>query len=855
MQNVEIYIQADRQFYEDPRRWRPPPGHPAEGEFAVTARECPPGWTRTERGLWRYVFPEHPELPEQGWKIHVSATVDNGDALCAAVWDYCTAQEMPFKYLLNPGVQFLCNSKYAPRGSSGKLATLYPRGEAELEAALSDLSHRVKGHAGPHILSDLRWEDGPLYVRYGAFADLTCTDADGAAVPAIRRPDGALVPDERRPVFAPPPWVRLPGFLQSQLQALRGDGERQPYRVEKALHFSNSGGVYLARRLDDGSQVVLKEARPHAGVDANGDDAVRRQDREEWALRRLDGIEGIPRLLGRFTLGGHSFLVQEYRDGLQLYSWGAAYHPLATMAAPTAEEIEDFTRRTLRILGRVQDIVAAVHARGLAIGDLHTSNVLVGPDDAVSVIDFEQAFEPSDSGWRPALAAPGFAAPNRRGTDIDDYALAMVQLSAFLAFGPVLALDAGKVAEYTGLVRRLFPVPPDWPGQIAQRLATGAADLPAGPPSPRDVETGLVGGILASATPEREDRLFPGDIQQFTVGGSGFAHGAAGVLWALDTGGHGRFPELEEWLRDAARSAERPHPGFYDGAGGVAYVLDHLGYPEDAAELLEGCRNSPRGGISLFSGLSGIGANLLHFAERRGDERGVASALGIADQLADYVAAGTGPDRTGSSGKPRGSRIQAGLMRGWSGAALFFARLYEHTGDPACLDTALTALHRDLDQCIPNDDGALLVEHRGVIGLPHIEAGGMGLALAADEVLAHREDDRLRDAAPRLLRPGFAPITVRGDLLFGKAGQLAALARLSGDTEAIRRRAAELPRYLAAYRGHLALASGRGFRLSMDLATGSAGVLLALAAERGGGAPFLPFFRARGRAGQEGSEK
>ena len=840
LDNMEIYVQADPLFYEDPRHWDKGPKFLDPQRFSVTERECPSGWSRTDHGLWTYVFPEGTELPEQGWKIHVSATLDNGDTLCSAVWDYCTTRGVPFKYLLDRKIQYLCNSKYAPRGSSGKLITIYPRDEAELESILTGLSEQVEGHEGPYILSDLRWGEGPLYVRYGAFADLQCVDADGRPVPAIRRPDGVLVPDKRRPGFTPPPWAKLPKFLEPHLRARGGGGGDQPYRVEKALHFSNSGGVYLATRLSDGEEVVLKEARPHAGVDGNGDDAIARQLREEEALRRLGGIRGIPRLHDSFTLSGHRFLVQEYREGLPLYSWCAAYHPRVVKADPSKEEVADFTARLLEVLRRVEEIIAEVHERGMVAGDLHMNNVLVGPDDEVTVIDFEQAFEIGE-GWRPGLGAPGFATAHRQDTGIDEHALAMLRLTSFLAFAPITGLAPAKAEEYVGIVEREFPVSPEWIRETAERLAVGSDPEPEPVPeaaSPAELEARLAAAVVESATPAREDRLFPGDIQQFVSGGYGFAYGAAGVLWALDVCGHGRRPEFEQWLISAARRERRLNPGFYDGVAGIAYVLDRLGHQEEAAQLLDRHSAAPRGGVSLFSGLSGIGASLLHFAESHDDSRYRDEALELANQVGDCVTSGKRPGPEGPV-----SDLQAGLMRGWSGTALFYLRLHEHTSDPACLDLALRAVHRDLDQCITNDDDALVINDRGVRGLPHIEAGGLGLALVVDEVLAHREDDRLREALPALVRAGLPQLTVRGDLLFGKAGQLAALARLGADDQLVQRRVDELRRYLVPYRGHLALPSGRGFRLSMDLATGTAGALLALAVARGGGSPFLPFFR------------
>ena len=41
------------------------------------------------------------------------------------VWDYCVPRGIPFKFLRNEPVMVMVNSKSAPRGSSGKLVTIY----------------------------------------------------------------------------------------------------------------------------------------------------------------------------------------------------------------------------------------------------------------------------------------------------------------------------------------------------------------------------------------------------------------------------------------------------------------------------------------------------------------------------------------------------------------------------------------------------------------------------------------------------------------------------------------------------------------------------------------------------------
>ena len=75
----------------------------------------------------------------------------------------------------------------------------------------------------------------------------------------------------------------MPGFLAPHLAARNSVTHRRnlPYGLfEQTLHFSNGGGVYAAVDKRTGERVILKEARPHAGLAADGSDAVARLRRE-----------------------------------------------------------------------------------------------------------------------------------------------------------------------------------------------------------------------------------------------------------------------------------------------------------------------------------------------------------------------------------------------------------------------------------------------------------------------------------------------------------------------------------------------------------------------------------------------
>ncbi|MGH1552367.1 hypothetical protein ACRAWF_10130 [Streptomyces sp. L7] len=59
--------------------------------------------------------------------------------------------------------------------------------------------------------------------------------------------------------------------------------------MERALHLGNGSGTYHATDTRTGEAVVLREARPHAGLDERGDDAVARLRTQQGALDSTRG--------------------------------------------------------------------------------------------------------------------------------------------------------------------------------------------------------------------------------------------------------------------------------------------------------------------------------------------------------------------------------------------------------------------------------------------------------------------------------------------------------------------------------------------------------------------------------------
>jgi hypothetical protein len=848
MLDYELHLFADPTFYDCVGRWED-----GGSRLEVTGRPAPPGWTRAERGEWVALRPDGAVLPDQGWKIHVGARPDNAERVGCAVWDYCVGVGVTFKFLRSRDIVLARGSKYAPRSASGKFATIYPPDEAALKQVLTELGATLAGEPAASILSDLRWGPGPLFVRYGGFVERFLVAEDGTVEYAIIDPDGVPCPDRRGPVFQVPPWVRLPEFFVPHRDARHASADgRLPYRVDRALHFSNGGGVYLASRLTDDARVVLKEGRPHAGLDTNGHDAVARLRRERWALCRLAGEPGVPACHDYLTAGGHEFLVEEYVEGRPLTAWLAQEYPLVADVDPDRQRIAAYTAAALRLHRDLGGLLARVHARGVVCNDLHPNNVIVRPDGSPALIDFELA-DGAGADTAPGLGVAGFADPDLRGPARDRRALAAVGLWLFAPLNSVLALAPEKLDEYVRFIAERFPVPPAFVDGLSAALdrrpvrpAVPAAWPADDAPDWTGALRSMANAILDSATSEREDRLFPGDVRQFSHDALGFAHGAGGVLWALSVTGHGRYPEHEAWLVDAIARAAPRRPGFYDGLHGLAYLADHFDRPDLAATLLDRAVAAARSirSVDLYGGLAGAALNLLHFADRTGEPGHLDEACRLAARIATALDAADGEDPA------LPAMARAGLMYGWSGPALFFTRLAAATGDGGYLDLAVRALRRDLDACVRTPSGSLQVDDSGLRTLCYLDVGSGGIALVIDELLRLRADDRLAAALAPLVRACSTEFVLEPNLFRGRGGLLATVSRVgaSGGGEPPRILARHLRRlalHAIPYRGHVAFPGYRLLRLSMDLASGTAGILLAVHAATAKRAGFLPFFGTR----------
>jgi hypothetical protein len=356
----------------------------------------------------------------------------------------------------------------------------------------------------------------------------------------------------------------------------------------------------------------------------------------------------------------------------------------------------------------------------------------------------------------------------------------------------------------------------------------------------------LSGAILASATPERDDRLYPGDVQQFATGGLNLAYGAAGVLYALAQTGADVPEHHVDWLVSrATHPRQGTRLGLYDGLMGIAFAVDALGRHAEALKILSIAMEDIGGkweqlGLDLYGGLSGMGLVIDHFAAVTGDP----SLAEHGRRIAELAAARLG-DVDAVAETSGGDHPYAGLVRGSSGPALLFLHRFRQTGDDALLDLAAVALRQDLRRCYLREDGSLEV-NEGWRTMPYLADGSIGIGMVIDRYLAVRDDEELRAASERISRASRGQFYIQPSLFYGRAGMILFLAHgtppgtARGDRH-VAQHVRRLAWHALDYRGQLAFPGEQLMRLSMDLASGNAGVLLALGAAMHPEPVSLPF--------------
>lgn len=401
-------------------------------------------------GPWRYSRTFEISDPDQGWKIHLSATVLSALEVFARAWPICRKSGVLFKVPARLEILAALNSGLGEFSQIGKFITVYPRSVNE---AL-DLAHRLhcatRDLPGPSIPFDSHYRKRSLvYYRYAPYR----SSSDGI-FGFISAPGGRRRRDGRGPGAAVPRWLTDP-FRKSRCYALPWRGlARRGLLLLKTKSQRGKGGVYeaLDHSVLPAREVIVKEGRRHGETDWNGRDGYARLKHEARILCQLNksGLP-VPRILWEFASEGSRYLVLERIVGRHLIS--------PSRIQPTTAS----WRRAAKILEQIEPLLFKIHAAGWVWRDCKPSHILFS-HGSLWLVDFEGACRTDETAilpWGSTRYLPPSYQGNffrRPGALEDDFALGVIAFQFMCgAFPPNSARRRAafyKPAGCPGFLRR-----------------------------------------------------------------------------------------------------------------------------------------------------------------------------------------------------------------------------------------------------------------------------------------------------------------------------------------------------------------------------------------------------------------
>ena len=594
--------------------------------------------------------------PEQGWKLHLSATPRSAIEVLETALDVLLTDGARFKVLSSVRLLGAVNSGLFGISQIGKFITIYPSDDSHAVRLAVELDAVTRGHPAPRVPSDRPLRPGSLvHYRYGSMIrrDELHIGGDGAdSSHDMLDPAGRLTNDVRLTFYRPPDASIADPFEAAGVRVpppKRGPLLNGRYLVCDALSQSPRGGVFRAIdvSVEPARVCLLKEAWHDVGLDQWGRDAHDWAANEEHVLTRYAGDPFLPRFYDRFELDRNRYIAIEYIEGTPLDQVLTQEHTLEHGIDPG----------DVIALGLATgEALAHLHEIGLVFRDFKPANTLKTPDGQYRLIDFGIAYEYRESRLEPLSTGtpPFYSREQYEGhppCPADDV----------FAWGAVLYHLAGGDASFADMPKRkdfLRPFPRRALGDLRSSFPTELASVidraVAWEPADRFASMGEARDALADAAQRLEGMHLnaPARVKA--------ANDESTTSPALVD--HEEALHLAREVGDALCAAAE-HQG-----GGLCW--------KRRFEWIERTEYSP----DLYAGAAGIGIFLAELARATGEERYADAARGAARWLAG-PAWGRG-------------RSQHGFHSGEAGVAFFFLRLAECLDAPGYVAVADMRLRR-----------------------------------------------------------------------------------------------------------------------------------------------------------------
>jgi hypothetical protein len=326
-------------------------GSPSYSDGGDLSKLLPDDYALGASSIFVHLQPSHAEeLPEYGWKLHLSACLPQARQLLLVFIENINKIGLPCKFIKAPADLERLNAGLLSFTQIGKFITIYCGTVEELIRVVGILRPMTRDIIGPRVPSDKRVPGSMcMYYRYGSISK-----------------NASLLPMERSPGRAVPAWLEDPfkssdewedlykGLIPTEIISLRDKGI-----IFRAIDITR----------DRPCNVVAKHFFLCGAIESDGTDAVRRGLWHVECLDRLTGLDVSSSVLRTSQASGDLLVVEEDCGPKTL--------------ADTYLEPDLFTH----IIAGLRSI----HCRGIVMNDVSPNNIVVADDGLPRFVDFDRA--------------------------------------------------------------------------------------------------------------------------------------------------------------------------------------------------------------------------------------------------------------------------------------------------------------------------------------------------------------------------------------------------------------------------------------------------------------------------------
>lgn len=718
---------------------------------------------------WIGVSYESIQLPEQGWKLHLAASPATAEQLLHCVLPLLLSEGVSFKVLSSLQDLEQLNNGSAGLSQIGKFLTIYPRHDEEAPRLASLLDAATEGIGGaPAIPSDRPLRPGSLvHYRYGSFHFQVIQTAWGEFQTVIQAPGQELIPDPRLSHYAPPSWAVDP-FIAAGVAETLPDPHRfiaHRYVLLAPMYRSAQSHLYLATDLLTPRVCIIKSPgfsfAQGDGAKASEPSINRRLRTEAQVLAALAPHPAFPACYDLLEDQGKVWLVLEDIEGETLAQHLSEHYTILGRKLPY-KHVLDWGQELATMLHEL-------HTRGWIYRDLKASNLIVGQDGHLRLIDFGLAQPRHEETCDYGMGTFGYMSPQQQAGESarvsdDIYSLgAMLYLLATgaepsyaprdrpLTVRPLRVLHPTLDPDLCALIECcLHPDPQERFSSaieveraLASLLAKGAdIDLPkdqreaqplsidytAEAEKYRDLASRLAATLAQAAVPDPQGNGVYW-VSTHHVGKGRVSRdlntGTSGSLLALaeavaefnDANQHHVLVQGAGWLHTSRQSYGTLLPGLYVGEAGVGTALLRAGQVLNNATLLDQALQQgrlvaslPFASPDLFNGTAGRLRFHLWLWKALADPEQLQAAYEAGEELLSSATESSPTEicwRIPEGYSTMSGDAFLGYAHGAAGIADVLLDLYEETQQERFLSAALSAARWLRRQTLPMlDDGS-----------------------------------------------------------------------------------------------------------------------------------------------------